>query len=390
MFMTLDADSGDNATLDNLSLLYVEDEEDIRTQLGQFLQRRVGRLLTANNGQEGLALFLEHRPDLIITDILMPEMNGLAMIEAIRQIDPDIPIIITTAFNDNEFLIKAIDMGVDAFVVKPVKIRQLLVQLFKCAKTRSLKLALQEANTVLRNILACLNEAVFIEDALSRRIIDCNARAETLFGLSRQDIISTTPNALLVEDNVPDTNCRAQNGPSHQLQMQSKQGASFPCEYLTSAIQDGKGQTTYIVHVVRDITLQKQAEAILLDNERKLNFIAHHDPLTGLTNRLLLEERLAHCILKAKRRVISLALLFLDLDKFKAINDQWGHETGDELLKAVATRLQVIVREQDTLARFGGDEFVLLLEDMPETTGASEVAQKIIHALSEPFQLKEQ
>jgi diguanylate cyclase (GGDEF)-like protein len=211
-----------------------------------------------------------------------------------------------------------------------------------------------------------------------------------LFGLSRQDIISTTPNALLVEDNVPDTNCRAQNGPSHQLQMQSKQGASFPCEYLTSAIQDGKGQTTYIVHVVRDITLQKQAEAILLDNERKLNFIAHHDPLTGLTNRLLLEERLAHCILKAKRRVISLALLFLDLDKFKAINDQWGHETGDELLKAVATRLQVIVREQDTLARFGGDEFVLLLEDMPETTGASEVAQKIIHALSEPFQLKEQ
>lgn len=128
----------------------------------------------------------------------------------------------------------------------------------------------------------------------------------------------------------------------------------------------------------------------MLDNERKLNFIAHHDPLTKLSNRLLLEERLAHCLLRAKRQEISLALLFMDLDKFKAVNDQWGHETGDELLKAVAERLLLTVREQDTVARFGGDEFVVLLEDLPNTMGASEVAQKIIHTLSEPFQLKEQ
>ncbi len=388
--MTVDAEGGDNGSLSDLSLLYVEDEADIRTQLSQFLQRRVGRLLTASNGQEGLALFLEHGPDFIITDILMPEMNGLAMIEAIRQIDPDVPIIITTAFNDNHYLIKAIDLGVDAFIVKPVKIKHLLAQLLKCVKPRNLKMALQEANIVLQNILACLNEAVFIENSLSGRIIDCNAHAETLFGLSRQEIMSLTPTALFVEEDAPDPNGQVQHWSSRQLQMQRKQGPSFPCEYLTNAIQDGKGQTTYIVHVVRDITLQKQAEAILLDNERKLNFIAHHDPLTGLSNRLLMEERLAHCLLRAKRQEISLALLFMDLDKFKAVNDQWGHDTGDELLRAVAARLLLTVREQDTVARFGGDEFVLLLEDLPNTSGASDVAQKIIHALSEPFQLKEQ
>jgi diguanylate cyclase (GGDEF)-like protein/PAS domain S-box-containing protein len=388
LYITSEPDGYENTNLGDLSVLYVEDEEEIRTQLGQFLRRRVGQLLIASNGREGLAMFQDHRPDIVISDILMPEMNGLDMTEAIRQIDQHVPVIITTAFNETSHLIKAIDLGVDAFVIKPVKINQLLTQLFKCAKTRNFKIAMEEANAVLRKILACLNEAVFIEDFYFKRIIDCNISAETLFGLCRLDIINTAPTVLFAED--PDPMFHSQKGSPNQLRMKNKDGKSFPCEYLTSPIQDSKGQTTFIIHVVRDITLQKQAEAILLDNQYKLEFMAHHDPLTGLTNRLLLEERLNHCLLKAKRQEISLALLFMDLDGFKPVNDCWGHETGDELLIAVAKRLLQTVREQDTLARFGGDEFVLLLEDMPETTGVAEVAQKIILALSEPFQLKEQ
>jgi diguanylate cyclase (GGDEF)-like protein/PAS domain S-box-containing protein len=388
MFMT-SAPDGENAYLGNLILLYVEDEPELRDLFGQLLQRRVGRLLTASNGREGLELFREYRPDLVITDILMPEMNGLDMIEAIRQIDPHIPAIITTAFNENNYLLKAIDLGVDAFVVKPVKINQLLAQLLKCAKNRSLGAALQESNAVLRKTLACLNEAVFIVDPVAKRIIDCNASAETLLGLGRQEIISGPPSVLLAEYEVPDQDGEART-PSVHLRMKRKNGESFPCEHRTSPIQGFKGQTAYIVHVVRDITLQKQAEAILLDNQRKLKFMAQHDPLTGLSNRLLLEGRLAHCLSRAKRQKISLALLFMDLDGFKQVNDQWGHETGDELLKAVAARLLLTVREQDTLARFGGDEFVLLLEDLPEAAGASEVAQKIIRTLNQPFQIKQQ
>jgi diguanylate cyclase (GGDEF)-like protein/PAS domain S-box-containing protein len=388
LFITSEPLGYENTYLGDLRVLYVEDEEEIRTQLGQFLSRRVGQLLIAENGREGLAMFQDHRPDIVISDILMPEMNGLDMTEAIRHIDQHVPIIITTAFNETSHLMRAIELGIDAFVIKPIKINQLLTQLLKCAKIRSFKIALQESNTVLRKILACLNEAVFIEDFFFKRIIDCNISAETLFGLSRLEIINTSPAVLFAADE--ELTGQIQKRPPNQLRMQNKDGKSFPCEYLTSPIQDSKGQTTFIVHVVRDITLQKQAEAVLLDNQHKLEFMAHHDPLTGLTNRLLLEERLSHCLLRAKRQEISLALLFMDLDEFKAVNDRWGHETGDELLKAVATRLLQTVREQDTLARFGGDEFVLLLEDMPETTGVSEVAQKIILALSEPFQLKEQ
>ncbi len=388
MFMSEETNGSDGLYLARLSLLYVEDDPMVSHLLRQFLQRRVGKLLTACNGREGLELFSEARPDLVVTDILMPEMDGLTMAESIRQIDPHVPIIITTAFNETDYLLRAIELGVEAFVVKPVKINQLLAQLRKCAKSRCLEAALHEANEVLRQILASLNEAVFIEDPSAQRIVDCNACAETLFGLGRQDIIGSPPSALLAVGNEQTSGGGTGPMPSQQRHMRHKHKGTFPCEYLTSQIQDGNGQTRYIVHVVRDISLQKRAESLLLDNQRKLKFIAHHDPLTGLSNRLLLEERLAHCLLRAKRHEISLGLLFLDLDGFKAVNDHFGHDAGDALLKAVAVRLLLAVREQDTLARFGGDEFVLLLEDLPEAAGAGEVAQKIIRTLCEPFEIE--
>jgi diguanylate cyclase (GGDEF)-like protein len=122
----------------------------------------------------------------------------------------------------------------------------------------------------------------------------------------------------------------------------------------------------------------------------ELQRLALHDPLTQLPNRLLLEDRIDQAIAHAERGKFKCAVLFVDLDRFKMVNDSLGHFAGDELLRAVANRLQTVVRGEDTVSRLGGDEFVILLRDVTGPDNATEVADKILHALREPFRIHEQ
>ena len=149
---------------------------------------------------------------------------------------------------------------------------------------------------------------------------------------------------------------------------------------------DSRGQVTAVGGIATDITERKrleeelkqknvqlgkalQAEAALRDRQEHLNFIATHDPLTGLPNRALLHERAEHAIAVARRSGHLLALLFIDLDRFKTVNDSLGHAAGDKVLREVATRLSRCLREVDMIARHGGDEFVVLLEDVEKARG---------------------
>lgn len=125
------------------------------------------------------------------------------------------------------------------------------------------------------------------------------------------------------------------------------------------------------------------------EGERQLSYLAHHDGLTGLPNRLMLEDRLSHAIGMAERSGSLLALMFIDLNRFKVINDSLGHHVGDELLKAVAERLRYCLRHGDTLSRQGGDEYMLLMENAVNAQAVSVVAEKILHALQAPFLLME-
>jgi len=130
----------------------------------------------------------------------------------------------------------------------------------------------------------------------------------------------------------------------------------------------------------RDITEQRQAE-------ERIQHMAHHDALTGLPNRALLNDRLGQAIALAQRNRELLALLFIDLDRFKTVNDSLGHSTGDSLLRAVADRLVACVRATDTVARLGGDEFVVLLTDIKQAVDSAQVAQKAVESLSQPFRV---
>ena len=162
-----------------------------------------------------------------------------------------------------------------------------------------------------------------------------------------------------------------------------KNGEAFP-EWLTiTALKDSQGNTSHYVGVFHDITESKRSE-------ERITYQAYHDALTGLPNRLLFNDRLSMAIARAHRKSIGLAVLFLDLDNFKNINDSMGHAMGDLLLQSVAKRLVRWVREEDTVARLGGDEFIMLLQTAGDVDFAVYVAQRIQESLAQPFRLKGQ
>ncbi len=153
-------------------------------------------------------------------------------------------------------------------------------------------------------------------------------------------------------------------------------------ELTASPLFDNKGELYAVIEVARDITDRLQIEELLNENEKRLHHLAHHDSLTNLPNRLLFEDRLKHAISKARRSNRQIALFFLDIDYFKAINDNLGHDFGDLLLIDIANRLRRCVREGDTVARMGGDEFLVLLEDVDSIEMIEMMAKRICNSLT--------
>lgn len=159
-----------------------------------------------------------------------------------------------------------------------------------------------------------------------------------------------------------------------------KNGVSYPKWVNISAVQNDQGTATNYVVIFSDISKIKESED-------RLEHLSHHDPLTGLPNRLLLNERLERALIKAQHFNKVVAVVFLDLDRFKNVNDNLGHPIGDELLRLVTARLIKCVRNQDTVARIGGDEFVIVLENLRKVEDAAFSAKKILTVLADPFQL---
>ncbi len=157
-----------------------------------------------------------------------------------------------------------------------------------------------------------------------------------------------------------------------------KNGEIYPQWLIINAITDHNNAIINYVGVFFDITKIKQSE-------KQLNYLAYHDPLTGVTNRLFFHDRLQQSILYSQRKKEKLALLFLDLDRFKIINDTLGHYIGDIVLREVAIRLQKCIRETDTISRWGGDEFTIILNDIKQPQDVMKVADKILKSLSKPL-----
>ncbi len=181
-----------------------------------------------------------------------------------------------------------------------------------------------------------------------------------------------------------------QDGEYHkEIRVMRKNGEIIDVDLSFSILKDEQGNPIGTISVGQDISERKQVQNELLHEKEKLKHQAHHDALTGLPNRALLHEKLIESMKRAQRHDTKVALLFIDLDHFKEINDSLGHDVGDEVLKQVAYKLKNIVRKEDSISRLGGDEFTITLEDLKQGQDASLLAQKIINLLSEPIIFKE-
>jgi diguanylate cyclase (GGDEF)-like protein/PAS domain S-box-containing protein len=221
---------------------------------------------------------------------------------------------------------------------------------------------------------------------LSGRITFLNVVAERLTGWSSSEAIGRPMNEIIrivdvkTHELIPDLTNRAVRGdktvhlPPDSV-LVARDGQEFPVEDSTAPIHDGAGQATGAVIVFRDVRAARAAA-------EEMAYTAQHDFLTGLPNRMLLADRIKQAINAAPRHSGHVAVLYLDLDGFKAINDSLGHPVGDRLLQAVATGLVGCVRASDTVSRQGGDEFVVLLSESEPSAGASNIAERMLDAVA--------
>jgi diguanylate cyclase (GGDEF)-like protein/PAS domain S-box-containing protein len=231
-------------------------------------------------------------------------------------------------------------------------------------------------------------EGIIITDA-DLNVLEVNQGFVNISGYAREEILGNTPE-LLLSDVHDDLYYRQVSGLIQangqwrgEMWSRRKNGDTYPIWLSVTALKDGMGRIANYVAVFSDIALRKQSE-------EQLRYLADHDALTGLPNRTLLEERMRQAILRAQRNHDRVAILFVDLDRFKVINDTLGHHAGDLLLQEAADRLRKRLRETDTIARQGGDEFVVMVEQFTDTQYLSAVAAKIMEALSQPFFLMDQ
>ncbi len=224
------------------------------------------------------------------------------------------------------------------------------------------------------------------------RFVDVNHQACEGLGFSRQELLSLSWNDITVAA-IGDLMVRTRRlNTAPPIPMEAMfRGAddhTFQGDISVSRLEL-QGKSFFFV-LVRDITERKISDDLLREQKDRLNYLAYHDVLTSLPNRLKAIELLQTYIARAKHRDSMVAVLLFDIDRFKNINESLGHDTGDEILMEIATRIQGLLRDTDVVARFGGDEFLVLLEHVDDGAGIKTVAEKILEAIARPLHIKEQ
>ncbi len=373
------------ADLFKLSLLIVDDDEMNRYTLARRLTRDgYSNLAMAGNGVEALAAMRSDRFDLVLLDIMMPVMDGFGVLEAMRADATlkSIPVIVISAYDDLAKVIRAIELGAADYMPKPFDPVLLRARVRASLERRLLQADLEEALAETRAMLEISPVATyFVKDA---KVAWINVMGPQLLGYKAAELVgqSTAQLHLNLDDYanlVKKSEAILKTGAVFRgdVHMRRKDSRVILMRVAAKAIAPWdlpKG----VVWILEDVTEQRADAA-------RIAFMAHHDQLTGLPNRLLLSDRVRVALANAARAKLLCAVMFLDLDKFKTINDTLGHSIGDELLIEVARRLKANVRDSDTVARLGGDEFVVVLPAIKQVEDVEMVAQKIRAALASGY-----
>ncbi len=379
-------------------ILVVEDEVVIALDIGQQLREMgyapVGH---ATHGEQAVALAAELRPDLVLMDIqLAGAMDGISAAQAIRA-EFGLPVVFVTAFAADETLARAQLTEPYGYILKPYSEREMRtvieMALYKHRADRRLQQSLdlqRESALQTQAILDNMSDALVTIDEQGL-IESFNLAASAVFGYGAEQVVGRNVAMLMPQPHRHqhdgylahhrDSGEARMIGRTREVQALRQDGSLFPMTISVSRLQRS-GRTTFIGLMV-DMTGRRQAE-------EAIHRLAYYDPLTGLPNRRLLLDHLKHALAAAGRSGQTGALMYLDLDRFKQVNDSLGHAAGDDLLCQAARRLQAHVREGDTVARAGGDEYVLVLEalgaDAHDAAAHAElIAHKLLGELGQPY-----
>jgi diguanylate cyclase (GGDEF)-like protein len=376
-------------------ILFVDDEKLAREAFADSLKERGFDVDVADSADEALGLVAEHPYAVVASDWRMPRLNGIDLIRRLRPKLPDASFLLVTGAPHDLPDDPAFE-PVDGIVQKPWKLGSLAKEIQKAVDLheqrraeRSSQLALGDEKRVLL-VEDNPGDAGLVERLL-RRAGDTRYLIEVAPSLAKamEALRHDSFDVALVDLSLPDAHgidcirevqSAAPNTPIVVL-------SGFSDEPLAlQAVQ--AGAQDYLVKGEVEGRILRRSIRYAIErklSEERLAFLAHHDQLTGLGNRSLFRERLGRAISKARRTGCRMAVLFLDLDRFKTVNDSLGHDVGDMLLEGVAERLLACLRDLDTVARLGGDEFAILLEEVSRERDAPTVAQRILDALSSPF-----
>jgi diguanylate cyclase (GGDEF)-like protein/PAS domain S-box-containing protein len=392
-------------------LLLVDDEPRLLSSLYELLRDRDYHLVTATCGSEALAQLTKLKFDLILLDLRLPDMSGHEIMDFInaREIDGDV--IVMSGDVGIEAAIGALKRGAYDYLRKPYSREELLKTVENALQKRRLAIdneriasKLENSEKMYRYLVDSSPDIIYTLNH-EGKFTFVNDRVQQLLGFTREELIGKHYSVLVHDEdqeraryafNERRVDERASRNVELRLKCNIGSGVggdverTFNNTLMTISlnaigmhIPDHEVKTreffgTY--GVARDITDRKRAEEVI-------SYQAYHDILTDLPNRMLFKDRLGLAVIQAKRKLTELAVMFVDLDRFKLVNDTLGHVKGDELLQQAAQRLKDCLRRGDTLARQGGDEFTIVLPELRDRQDAKAIADKFLESLQRPFDL---
>ncbi len=390
-------------------ILAVDDEPLILAGLSRLLAAKNYDVVIANGGCEALIAIGKQQFDVILLDLGMPDLGGNEVLRFVAERCAETPVIVVSGDSTIDAAIRALRGGAADFVRKPYEPEELLRRIDNTLTRRRLE---KENNHILQRLQQSEKWHRFLVNSSPDFIytLDCegrftfvNDRVESLIGYRREDLLGQHYSLVIHEEDIPcaehvfnERRSGDRNARNIEIRLKCNPGIRRPrlmngrckaVELTAMGMYDDEAPSPFerrfigSYGVAKDVTERKQAE-------ETVHYQAYHDLLTGLPNRALFRDHLGLMLAQAKRTQQPLAVLSLDLDHFKLINDSLGHTIGDELLLAVGARLRQCLREGDTLARLGGDEFAVLLPTLVSRSDVDHICRKIIQVLSKPVYIK--
>ncbi len=376
----------------NPIVLVVDDDASVRLLAQERLVQGGFTVAEAENGVQALSTFERVQPDIVLLDVVMPEMDGFDTCAALRRLPGGAytPVLMATGLDDLDSIARAYEVGATDFITKPINwvILQERVRYMLRASGTLGELRTSEAKN--RALLNAIPDMIFRIDANGtflefKEAMDFapSVPSKKFLGEHLSGVFPTE----IAQQAMRHVERALQQGEGTQI-FEYALGPADAVHHYEARISVSGGNE--VIALVRDITERQRAE-------ERIRVLAYYDSLTDLPNRELFQDRLERVLVEAERRKRLVAVLFLDLDNFKRINDTLGHRVGDLLLQSVADRLRDSVRKSDsvarlseddlngTVARLGGDEFTALLSDIRSAEDASRVAQRILDNLSKSF-----